>query len=413
MPEPKPVTVGPWPKGVNNRDEDYALPKGCLRDAINVVVLRDGRVKRAPGYLKQLNAQAHSLYSDGTRLYGVSAGNLSTLVRGPTGALTVSSILATGLPRERPLSYLTISRETYWTNNIVTGKITNGVNGRWGTPGPGGQPSLAAVSSGGMDPGLYQVAVTFSLSATGEESGTPEAAQVSVPQGGGISLTGIPQPPSSAYRLNLYLTAANDPVLRTVTTLAQGVTSLTLGRPSALGRHLETQFMILPIAGQAIMFFRSRIIVGVGKRLYFTRPLRFGGLWDDEYIEFPTDISVIIAGITGIYVVSDRVYWLAGQNPPFQTSVVLPYGAVPGAVIYDPTGTKAFFMSHKGLCAVDLNGGIKNVSEENVAMDQYRSGAMLWRDLDGDRQIITSLTGVEVANPLVNRDFTAAQVLRG
>jgi hypothetical protein len=160
------------------------------------------------------------------------------------------------------------------------------------------------------------------------------------------------------------------------------------------------------------MYFRSRIFVAVGKRLCFTRPLRFGGIWLDEYIEFPADITILIAGISGIYVASDQVYWLAGQNPPFQQSAVLPYGAVPGTLIQDPTATKAAFMSHQGLCVVDFNGGIKNVSEANVAMDQYRSGAMLWRDLDGDRQIITSLSGVVTANPLFNRDFTAALALR-
>lgn len=358
-----------------------------------------------------MSAQAHSLHSDGTRLFGVAAGSLCVLARGPSGALTVGSVLKTGLPRQRPVSYVTINRETYWTNNIITGKITNGVNGPWGCQGPGGQPSLAAVSTGGMDPGLYQVAVTFSLSSN-EESGTPEAVQVEVEQGGGIALTGIPQPPSAAYYANLYLTTANGALLRHLTIL-KDVTSLTIGRPNALGRHLETQFMGLPIAGQAMIFFRSRIFVAVGARLYFTRPLRFGGMWPDEYIQFPATITLLIAGISGIYVVSDRVYWLGGQNPPFQQSVVLPYGAVPGTLIQDPTGTKAAFMSHRGLCVVDLNGGIENVSETNVAMDQYRSGAMLWRDLDGDRQIITSLAGVEIANPLVSQDFTAAQVLRG
>lgn len=407
-----PAILGPWPKGVNNRDADYDLADECLRDAINVTVTRDGRVKRAPGYVSRLSAQAHSVYSDGERLFGVVAGTLCTLIRGPTGALTAGVTLYTGLPRGRLLSYATLNRQTYWTNNIVTGKITNGVNGPWGCVGPGDQPKLAAVNYGGMDPGLYQVAMTFSL-ASGEESGTPEAAQIAVAQGGGIALTGIPQPPSGSYYLNLYLTTANGSILRHLTALAAGVTSLTLGKPSALGRRLETQFMGLPIAGQAITFFRSRIAIAVGKRLYFTRPLRFGGLSPDEYTEFPADITILVAGISGIYVASDRIYWLGGQNPPFQISEALPYGAVPGTVIQDPTGTKAAFLSHRGLCIADLNGGITNVSEANIAMDRYRSGAMLWHDLDGDRRIITSLTGVEVANPLVNQDFTAAQVLRG
>jgi hypothetical protein len=51
-----PIQLGPWPLGINDRQEDYALPDGTLRAAVNVDLDNLGFAHRRLGYAKASSA---------------------------------------------------------------------------------------------------------------------------------------------------------------------------------------------------------------------------------------------------------------------------------------------------------------------------------------------------------------------
>ena len=74
------VQVGPWPKGINNRAPDYAVPEGTVRNAVDVDLTMDGRARRRQGYARIVTAlDPHSLYTSPVGTFFAAQGTLSKL----------------------------------------------------------------------------------------------------------------------------------------------------------------------------------------------------------------------------------------------------------------------------------------------------------------------------------------------
>lgn len=52
-----------FPVGINNRDREYALPEGALREAVNLDVTRDGGLLSRKGLREVLTGDCHSLFT--------------------------------------------------------------------------------------------------------------------------------------------------------------------------------------------------------------------------------------------------------------------------------------------------------------------------------------------------------------
>jgi hypothetical protein len=122
---------------------------------------------------------------------------------------------------------------------------------------------------------LYQVAVTF-RDIRGEESGTGQAAQIAVPEGGGIALSNVPQPLDADVNIvRVYLSPANGDMLYFVRDMPVGMTSATLGA-GARGKPLDSQFMEKMPAGSIVRALNGRMFVARGAEMLWSEALGFG-----------------------------------------------------------------------------------------------------------------------------------------
>lgn len=405
----KPVTLGPWPKGMDNVSPDHAIARKALRSAINVIVKNDGSVCRRPGLTGRVPGPAHSLWDDRTALYAVVNGVLTRYTRALSGALSPVP-LRSGMSSD-PVAYLEVGGAVYYSNGIVTGKIVSGFHRPWGVERPSGQPALAALTSGALFAGRYQVGVTF-VDALGEESGTGPTTAINVAAGGGISLTGLPQPvDATVTRIRVYISEANGEVLYRFGDYGVGTTAITVARSSTLGKVLDSQFLIPPLAGTLLAAYGGRIYFARGNLVCYTEPLRYGAMRLSNYLPpFEDEVRIIAHGGIGLWVVTASYHTLlVGQGPQdFQPVKKLAYGAAKGAITQLP-GDKLCWISSKGP-VITSQGQIKDLTDDagdplvHVAMDVGPQGACAFMESRGVRQIIACVRG-KGGRRLVAQDY--------
>lgn len=414
----KPVQFGPWPKGLDNVSTDHAVAPDALRTAVNVDVLDDGTQRRRSGLTSRVAGQAHSAWSDDQALYAVVDGVLTRYTKGVTGALT-GTALRTGMSPDLPLAYALIGSEVFYSNGSVTGKVVGGVHRPWGVERPSGQPALAALGSGALDAGRYQVAVTF-VDNLGEESGTGPLGAVSVAAGGDIQLTLIPQPvDATVSRIRIYVSEANDKVLYRYGDYAVGTTSLTIARSSTLGQVLYTQFLLPPVPGHILEPYNGRIYIGRSNLVYFTEPGSYGAMKQTNNLAFEDEVRLIRdGGKAGLWVATaSKTYIIRGKDPAdFEPVEKLGYGAAKGVVTELPGG-KLFWMSSQGPVVANLQGELEDLTDDEgeplarIAVDDYARGSAVVRDNKGVRQVIAAMGG-GIASELGSQDFFDIEIIR-
>lgn len=405
-----------WPAGIDNRSPEQALTRDdqgraviALRDAENVDLDRQGKPSRRDGYTRVLAGQrVHSLWArdpfpfglfvDGQDLNALREDGTSFLIRSGMGAKPVSYDLAAG--------------RVYWSNEQQTGSVSaDGVALPWGAPGPNGVPTVQGGGGiGGLSAGTYQIAVTF-LTASGEESGASLAATADVPEGGGLTLTGIPQPPDASYRIRIYRSGANGDALYQAMDIPYGTTTLMLGvgRP---GKLLETQFLEPMPPGHIVRAFNGRLYVACGNEVRWSEALRYGlTRLAHNRIGLQTRVSLMEpvgqgdeAG--GLFVAAgERTYFWSGADPKvFGNRIAYPHGAVPGTALRVPanvfgiesTTEVVYWLASNGVGCLGLPGGTVVPLRENQAIaPSADSGASLFRDANGIQQVITTLVGAQ------------------
>lgn len=403
--------VGPWPLGISNTVREDRLPRDesgavrALREADNVDLDPSGTPRRRRGYTPAaVGALMHSLWSHDDCPFGlvVDDGLLHAVDR--AGAVQSLGV-AVG---NAPLAYALIAGRVYFCNRSVSGLVDADLQVYpWAPEQPPGQPTVAATGGWALAEGQYQVAVTF-VDALGRESGTGLAAAVDVPADGAVVLSDIPQP-LAALAINVYLTDANDQVLRLHSTLPPGTTTETLVAPAA-GRALGTQFLGTMPAGQAMCLFNGRQVVAEGRYLRWSPPLRYG-LTDraQHVLPLPTRIDMVApAGgggrSPGLYVASgNRTYWLAGDDPEgWSLAICRSAGAVPGSACMVPAaalgseaaGDVPVWLTRDGqLASGDVYGNVRGFRENSAAIPDADHAALLFRAQDGLQQVVAGLRG--------------------
>ena len=128
----KPVQLGPWPTGMNNRKPEYALDKDqygkvtALRNAVNVDLDAGGNARRRAGYAKivgGLNTRAGYSCEAGT--FYVNGANLMRLNDDDSTTLLFSGVAGD------PVSYAHFNDVVYFTDGLITKCIVNGVVVDW------------------------------------------------------------------------------------------------------------------------------------------------------------------------------------------------------------------------------------------------------------------------------------------
>lgn len=401
-----------FPLGVNNRDREYALPDGSLREAVNLDVTRDGGLLSRKGLRGVLAGDCHSLYTPphGRFALVVKDGQLSRLDAGEdlTGLVAVSG----------PVAYTPLNDEVYWTDGAQVGQVkADGTVGVWGLSTPP-EPQVVAVTDGGLFAGTYQVAMT-AVHPSGLESGASNTVSVVVAEGGGLQVTA---PSATGVTFALYRTSAEggQEALRQAVIAAPGSTT-TLG-VQALGKPLETLHAVRPLPGQALTTHKGRIWCASGSVVWFTDTKSPHWLFPATgYYSFESRVMMLASAEDGIYVATaTRTYYLQGNDPYKMTQrPVAKTGAALGSafeVPYDlflgekafPSKQAAWWDTNGDLCVGKPGGIVVRPVRETFNAGEAQQGAMTYRTQEGLRQLVSVLQ--TEPGPLMAVDTAVAQV---
>ncbi len=128
----KPVQLGPWPTGMNNRKPEYALDKDqygkvtALRNAVNIDLDTGGNARRRAGYTKiigGLNTRAG--YSCDAGTFYVDGANLMRLNDDDTATLLFSGVTGS------TVSFEHFNGVVYITDGLITKRIVSGAVTSW------------------------------------------------------------------------------------------------------------------------------------------------------------------------------------------------------------------------------------------------------------------------------------------
>jgi hypothetical protein len=373
--------------------------------------------------LRQGSTQIHagtivkgSLWSsdDFSRTLFVESGSLWELFEFPVG--TYNQRLVRTDVGATHMAYLDLNGRTYYTNGVITGQMEpDGTDIAWGVPRPHTQPNLSQGTSGELFAGSYQVAITY-VSDTGEESGTGLAAEIEIAaDNSSIILSDFPPSPSVADFIRVYVSNLDGRGLYRINDLHPAATTYEIDKVSnSAGIRLQTQFGMEPPPGDILEYHNGRIYIANDNILWFTEPLRYGIVKPMKgFLQFPKRITIVKAVDDGIYICSDRTYWISGvDTPQFHQREVLPYGGVFGTGLNIPNFDAVAWFSKRGIVFGGENGEVLNIMQDRVAVAEHGYGAMLWREHKGLRQIVADLWDGEL-NTYAAVDYVVLETARG
>jgi len=412
------IKLGPFPKGKNNVQKETSIPQDSLNEALNVNITDDGKVERRKGYQRVYSgSNIHSFYSSGDLAIFVEGNDLKRL----DNSFESATVIKANEFGPELLDYLELNGSIYYTCSYGTGVVKN--NGEYSNLGvvpPHGQPTLIATSSARLQAGTYQVAITY-LDSEGQESGTNDASVITIEDGQGILLQNIPQNLDYSS-INVYATPPNGVTLYKQANIPMGTTSGTLSFLIE-GDELLTQFGDVAPSGQYIDYYNGRLWIADGNVLWFSEPWRYGLFkYATNFIEFPEEIKFIKSLNTGMYVGSDKVYFLRGSSPDELTYKSV-FDATPihnTAIVVDTTlfnfenvfGKGVFLWSDKGALLGIEEGSVIPLSHKRYVPDEYDSGTSFLKAEDGITHIISSLTKKGNVSNLQTSDSASAEVIR-
>jgi hypothetical protein len=415
---PKQVKLEGWPEGLNNILRPDSLPTDTLRRCVNYDIDDTGKLSLRQGssriYTGTITKGTLWSSDDFSRTLFVEAGSLFELIEFPIGTYA-PRLVRTGVGATR-MNYLDLNGRTYYTNGVITGQMEpDGTDLAWGVPRPHTQPVLSQGISGELAKGSYQVATTY-ISDSGEESGTGLAAEIEIAaDDSAIIVTQFPTPPAGVAFIRLYVSHLDGKGLYRIADLHPAAPSYEINKvANTVALRLQTQFGIEPPPGDVLEYHNGRIYIANNNILWFTEPLRYGLVKPMKgFLQFPKRITIVKAVDDGIYVCSDRTYWISGvDTPQFHQREVLPYGGVFGTGINIPNFDAVAWFSKRGIVFGGENGEVLNIMQDRVAVGTYGYGAMLWREHKGLRQIVADLWDGEL-NTYAAPDYVALETARG
>lgn len=418
--------VGPWPAGINNVAAESSLPRNefgtrpiAVREAVNVDLTKDGHMSRRQGYTPHYaGTLVHSLWSEDALDFGlfVDGGVLHTLDQS-------GGVESLGLDvGDLPLSYSLVGDRVLFSNGSTSGMLL--LPGRvlhpWAVAVPD-LPAIDVVPGYGLPAGTYQIAFTV-VDALGRESGASHTLQLELPEGSGLLVSpGAPLAPG--HRLNAYLSAPNDDVLRFNETLAGGG----LIASQHEGPMLATQLLTAMPPGQFTCVLNGVHWVADGRTLRWSPPFRYG-MTDPGHnlVRFDARID-LLAPVdggkqgAGMFVAAGkRTYWLGGAVAADRTFVdAHSAGAVPGTLMQikgqligmDDDSEYSVWLSRRGTYVIGMPGGdIAALKSGEAAIDDADRGASTLVERNGMHQMVTALRGPR-AQGLAISDRAVARVV--
>lgn len=400
MAESSPFQRGPWPLGINNKSNEKAVPEGALRDLVNYDPAADGILRLRTGYDQVMPGSAvrgalsvgnHILLADGERLVDFNAETSSFT--------TLKSIAGSGR-----FSGAVLNDELFFCTENECLRFKAGVLRPWGVPTVTSQP-LPTVGAGSLLAGTYQCAATF-VDAHGDEGGTTEALTITV--AAGASLVFQAMTPPAGGKVRLYVGAVDG---GTLYRQYEGQGDYTCSSINDAGARLETQFLREPVPGDRIAAHSGVLLTADNAVLHMTMPMRphlrsaIKG-----WFNFPAPVDMVISGDGGVFVSSDKTYFLTeieSQAPGSRK--VFDFGAVRGS---ETKGLRneVMWMTRYGIAKSDGTGNATLISEANFAPDQASGGTSALLESNGTQMVVTTMQG-QKHNPLAASDTYDMEII--
>ena len=302
--------------GLNNADPSERLifdqenQAALFKKIENFDLDKTGRISRRDGYTKVYEGtNIHSLYTNGSMIVFVEDEALNKLNTLDYTATEITTDIIDNV------NYLSINNNIYYSDGHTKGVIISDATKRdWGIEYPQGQSTLAT-TNGGLYAGRYQVAITY-VASDGRESGARLAGVIELSDNQGIVLTNIPiSSDSTVTNKRIYISQANGEVLYLAYEIANSVTSLNI-IAGIWSYPLRTQYIVPPPVNTAIEIYNGRLYVAKDNFVYYSEPFAYEWFKTGfNFFKFPENVTEIIAVNDGIYVDSDILYFLRGNDP--------------------------------------------------------------------------------------------------
>jgi hypothetical protein len=393
--------------GMNNRARADAVPDGMARNAVNVQFDNSGRVIiPRVGRTRIYTGNTHSVVERDTGVFFVEDGNLKQLL-GPNNAVT----LKTGVGDDHLVYTKMIGQSVYFSSKLSSGEIRNGKVYPWPIACPPVQPTCRAMPYGDMFAGDYQVAITWVVD--GPESGTGESAIVSVPEGGGIQLTGFPTPPDYVTEIAVYVSQVNGEVPYLYGEFPADTTQVFIDKYLS-DVALETQFMVAPKPEDVMTEHNGVIYYAKGPYVFRTEPHLFHLQSVNKFWAYDSDVQTIVETPSALYIGTETMIYKVtdlngddfAHNEPLQD-----VGTVKGSEYYDPDGSAAYFMSKRGYIKATPEK-LEELTYEQCAIPFFKHGTVTVSEYNGLKYLIGVFQDGE-QNPLANTQYSADELLRG
>lgn len=408
MAEKPTVTVGPWPFGIDNRSPDYAVPAEALRNAVDVDLGRDGRVRRRKGYARIVDVVApHSLYSCSVGTFFAARDTLYRLNDDNTTTALLTDLTGTRI------AYEYFNDVVYLSDGVVTKKLLSGLVAMdWGIPRPAATPVINP-TSGTLYPGTFTAAVSF-INALGEESPLGPIAQITTNTTGGFVISGFPNATSADItHVRLYFSGSGSTTLYHIADVAIGTSTYAISERTDTGKAANTRVFVAPPAASIIRHHHGRMFFAVGNLVHYTEPYAFN--WIDpvkNFWEFDAPVTLLEPVESGLYIAAGSTYFYRFKDPDDAVvTKIFNYDAIPYASTKLPHNEGVMWQSTRGTIMAGQDGNVKNIQEERAAADTAETGAALLREMDGLRQFIVSTPNSDIS-PLAAKSFFDAEIIR-
>lgn len=390
-----------WANGANNIASKDRIPEGFIRHGVNVDPLPGGRIGLRAGY--------EQVYA-GTAVRGVLALGKNLLIA--DGTILVELNTETGVSR----TLRTIAGAGAFAGDVMNEVLYFSTENEclqydgsevrdWGVPDVLFQPPVTASAAGGLVEGYYQVAVTYT-DQWGLEGGTDRPALIFAETNAALTVT-VSSIPTGCVA-NVYVSSVNGETVYLQNTVdTPGVVVVGIVRDDTA--RCTTTLKRAPRPGRIVVAHNASMAIASNNVIELTEPMR-PHLVDRVrgFLQYGADVGLMVSA-GALFVSADKCYSLTNvETDGISQRAVLEFPAVPGTAVLLPDGRGAW-MTRYGQAITD-GDGVQLVNRETFAPVDASSGAAGVLDNNGNQLVVTTMKGVNRANPLAASDFFIGEI---
>lgn len=417
MPAHAPTVLFDKFKGLSDILHPENTSEAYLKQADNIDIDKSGKIHKRQGYTKVDSGKYTSLWAseNDNGCYAVKNGNLIRIHEDYSTSLVRSNV------GSDPISFDEVNNQIFYSSIYVNGIIENGVSRSWGIPVHFPSPLLTQ-STGILNEGTYQVSLTL-VHLNGRESGAPLPSIITVPNGSGISLYIPPSPDPDLAYARIYV-STRDGIELYFHGIATFNTTYTISDVRENISILRTSNLQEAPFGHIVKYYKGRMFVVDGETIYYSEPFQYEYFnIAKDFIQYNEKIKEFLPVEDGIWVASDKLYYISGHKPSdFQNDIKEHIKVVEGTakrisgsyILMDntPIGFKWLATFDLGIFVLFNQGMVVNLTSKNMALKQADSGTAEFIQAEGMNQYVSMLRTNNDPNNSVFGDFVEAKIIR-